>query len=193
MTIKGYNSEEDSYQLDFPNQEVEQAFFNSLLEEFAEVEPLTVRRTAKEVFKDLESFNLEAFITKINIHFAKVSYHLFSKGHEGFYQAIFFTFLEAYGMKTTTEMATNIGRIDLVCEMPNVICIFELKLDKTADIAFKQAEAKKYKERYALDGKGLLVLGINFSSESRNIGDWKGILYSPSGDTKQEFFPKAGE
>jgi len=46
-------------------------------------------------------------------------------------------------------MATNIGQIDLVCEMPNTVCIFELKLDKTADIAFKQAESKKYIERYS--------------------------------------------
>ncbi|MBF5059410.1 AAA family ATPase [Candidatus Neptunochlamydia vexilliferae] len=44
LTIKGYNPEEDSYTLDFPNKEVEQAFFNSLLEEFASVDPLRVRQ-----------------------------------------------------------------------------------------------------------------------------------------------------
>lgn len=77
LTIKGYNPEEDSYQLNFPNQEVEQTFLYSLLEEFAEIEPLTVRRAAKEIKQKLELFNLGAFVTKINAHFAKVAYHLF--------------------------------------------------------------------------------------------------------------------
>ncbi len=40
LTIRGYNSEENSYDLDFPNKEVKEAFFNSLLQEFAEVDPL---------------------------------------------------------------------------------------------------------------------------------------------------------
>lgn len=75
--LKGYNPEEDSYQLNFPNQEVEQAFLNSLLEKFAEIEPLTVRRAAKEIKQKLELFNLGAFVTKINAHFVKVAYHLF--------------------------------------------------------------------------------------------------------------------
>ncbi|MCB1082400.1 MAG: AAA family ATPase [Chlamydiia bacterium] len=189
LTIKGYNPEEDSYLLDFPNREVERAFFNSLLEEFAELEHLMVRRTAKEIYHDLESFNLTSFFEKINIHFAKVSYHLFANAQEGFYHAIFFTLLEASGIKTCSELATNIGRIDLASELPETIVIFELKLDQTADTAFGQAEVKKYKERYSGDGKNILVIGINFSSTSRNISDWRGELLSPSGETLKTLSP----
>ena len=189
LTIKGYNPEEDSYLLDFPNREVERAFFNSLLEEFAELEPLMVRRTAKEIYHDLESFNLTSFFEKINTHFAKVSYHLFANAQEGFYHAIFFTLLEAAGIKTCSELATNIGRIDLASELPETIVIFELKLDQTADTAFGQAEVKKYKERYSGDGKNILVIGINFSSTSRNISDWRGELLSPSGETLKTLSP----
>ncbi|MBF5059040.1 ATP-binding protein [Candidatus Neptunochlamydia vexilliferae] len=241
LTIKGYNSQEDSYQLDFPNREVEQAFFNSLIEEFTEAEPLIIKRAAKEIFQDMELLRIEAFIAKINIHFSKVAYHLFNQADEGFYQAVFFTLLEVSGIKTFTEIATNTGRIDLVCETPNAICIFELKLDipkqvqelgvcqsqrpkfrsleavpyrrdrgdaervkcgdagagknqflnlfgyQTADIAFKQAEERNYKERYSLDGKDILVLGVNFSSKSRSVADWVGMLYSSSGELKQAF------
>ncbi|WP_194847062.1 ATP-binding protein [Candidatus Neptunochlamydia vexilliferae] len=189
LTIRSYNPEEDSYQLDFPNKEVEKAFFDSLLKDFAEIDPLMVQRDAKELLADLRELNLSSFITKINIHFAKVSYHLFSHAQEGFYQAVFFTLLEASGIRTVAEMATNIGRIDLICEMEHATIIFELKLDKTADIALKQAEIKKYQERYALDGKEILVMGVNFSSKSRNIGEWKGKLFCPSGGLKKELYP----
>ena len=189
LTIKDYNPNEDSYSLDFPNREVKEAFFNSLLQEFTEVDPLEVNRAAEEVRKDLENFDVESFVNKMNIHFAKMAYQLFSKANEGFYQAVFFTFLEKSGITTIAEMATNIGRIDLICEMPKATCIFELKLDKTAGIAFDQAKFKKYRERYTHNGKDILVMGINFSSKTRNIGTWKGVVFSSSLQSTQEIVP----
>lgn len=181
LTIRGYNSEENSYQLDFPNREVKEAFFNSLIQEFTEVDPLDVSRTAKEVKNDLDNLGLDCFISKMNVHFAKMPYHIFAQAREGFYQAIFFTFLEKSGIKTSSEISTNIGRIDLMTKTDQSICIFELKLDKTADIALTQAETKKQ----------TLVVGINFSSKSRNIGGWKGRLFSPSGDVIKDFLPNS--
>jgi len=189
LTIQDYNSEENSYSLDFPNYEVKDAFFNSLLQDFAQVDPLEMKRSAKGIKKDLETLNLIAFFKKINIHFAKMSYQLFSKSREGFYQAVFFTFLETSGIKTFSEIATNIGRIDLMTELVHVICIFELKLDKTAEIALTQAETQKYRERFSESDKDILVVGVNFSSKSRNIDDWKGTLFTSSGELIREIGP----
>jgi hypothetical protein len=118
----------------------------------------------------------------LNVHFAKMPYHVFAQAKKGFYQAVFFTFLEKSGIKTSSEIATNIGRIDLMTETDQLICIFELKLDKTADIALTQTETKRYRERFAQSKKQTLAVGINFSSQSRNIDAWKGRLFSPSGD-----------
>ncbi|MCB9093250.1 MAG: AAA family ATPase [Halobacteriovoraceae bacterium] len=189
LTIRGYNAEENSYQLDFPNREVKEAFFNSLIQEFTEIDPLDVSRAAKEVKSDLENLDLDCFISKMNVHFAKMPYHIFSKAKEGFYQAVFFTFLEKSGIKTSSEISTNIGRIDLMTETDQLICIFELKLDQTADIALTQAETKKYRERFAQSEKQTLVVGVNFSSQSRNIDGWKGRLFSPSGDFIKDILP----
>ena len=181
LTITDHKEEENSYTLDFPNKEVQEAFFNTLLKDFARVSPLIVMREAEKLRHDIEAYDLNSFFQTINAHFSKISYHTFSDAKEGFYQAVFFTFLEKSGMTTITEMATNIGRIDLACETNKAICIFELKLDQDADIALTQAETKKYRERFSGSGKPTLVIGVNFSSESRNISDWKGILFSPKG------------
>lgn len=186
LTIRAYNQKEDSYQLDFPNREVRQAFFNSLLQEFTEVDPLEVSRTSEQLKKELETYDLQSFVITMNRHFAKIPYHLFKNAREGFYQAVFFTFLEKSGITVHAEVPTNIGRIDLVFEMPRVIFIFELKVDQTAESALSQAEIKKYNERYANNGKEILVMGINFSSQSRNIGEWKAALYSMSGERVRE-------
>jgi hypothetical protein len=191
LTIRGYNAEENSYQLDFPNREVKEAFFNSLLQEFTEVDPLEVSRAAKEVKNDLDNLELDCFTRKMNVHFAKMPYHIFTQAKEGFYQAVFFTFLEKSEIKTSSEISNNIGRIDLMTETDQLICIFELKLDKTADIALTQAERKKYRERFAQSEKQTLVVGINFSSQSRNIDGWKGRLFSPSGNFIKELLPNS--
>ena len=142
-SIWNYNAKENSYELDFPNREVKKDFFNSLLQEFTEVDPLEESRTAKEIKNAFNDLALDYFISKMNVHFAKMSYQIFAQAKEGFYQAVFFTFLEKANIKTSSEIATNIGRIDLMAEIDQSICIFELKLDKIVEIALTQAEAKK--------------------------------------------------
>ena len=189
LTIRGHNSEENSYDLDFPNREVKEAFFNSLLQEFTEVNPLEVTRASQAIREDLQKFDLEAFFEKMNIHFAKMPYHIFQHAKEGFYQAVFFTFLETSGIKTMSEIATNIGRIDLMTELPKAICIFELKLDKTPEIALAQAETQRYRQRFTQNNKDTLVIGVNFSSKSRNIDAWKASLYTASGELIREIHP----
>ena len=85
-----------------------------------------------------------------------------------------------------SEIATNIGRIDLMTELPKAICIFELKLNKTPEIALAQAETQRYRQRFAQNDKDTLVIGVNFSSKYRNIDAWKASLYSSSGDFIRE-------
>ena len=186
LTVSNYLSDQDVYCLDFPNREVREAFFNSLLEDFAQVTPTDVSQHAMKIQKSLQMFEINNFIEIINGHFAKISYQLFVKAQEGFFSAIFLTFLERSGIKTNAEISTNIGRVDLVAELPEHTCVFEFKLDQSADIAFNQADAKNYKERYSHAEKNTLVIGINFSSKSRNISEWKAKLFSPDGQELKE-------
>ena len=186
LTIQNYLSDQDMYCLNFPNREVREAFFNSLLQDFAQVQPTDISQSASRVQESLDTHQIRQFVEIINSHFAKISYQLFLNANEGFYHAIFLTFLERSGFKTTAEVSANIGRIDLVAELPNATCIFELKLDKSADIAFDQAETKKYKERYSHTDKEILVIGINFSSKTRNISEWKAKLFSSEGKELKE-------
>ena len=186
LTIKEYDDKDQSYKLDFPNREVREAFYNSLIKEFTRINPMEVKRTSEQVKQDLKNYELKSFIDQMNVHFSKISYQMFIGSNEGFFQAVFFTFLEKSGIHTTTEITTNIGRIDLVSETQQAVYIFELKLDKTANAALDQAYSKKYKERYSDSGKEVLLMGINFDSKSRNISDWKGIVFDSNGKIKVE-------
>ena len=50
--------------------------------------------------------------------------------------------------------------------------VMELKLGKSADTAMRQIELNEYNERFALSGKPVTNVGINFDSEKGNIEDW---------------------
>lgn len=51
--------------------------------------------------------------------------------------------------------------------------VMELKPDKSADAAMRQINLNEYNERFALSGKPITNVGINFDSEKGNIEEWK--------------------
>ena len=53
--------------------------------------------------------------------------------------------------------------------------IMELKYNDTADTALAQIDAKGYADKYAIDGRPVTKIGIAFSTDERNISEWKSI------------------
>jgi PD-(D/E)XK nuclease superfamily len=60
-----------------------------------------------------------------------------------------------------------------VLETEKYIYIFEFKFNKSALIAIRAIEKRGYAEKYALSGKMVIGIGMNFSSETRNIKGFK--------------------
>ena len=112
-----------------------------MLEELAEGELkfLDVSRMAEKVRESLSTLALETFVEIINDYFAKIPYAAYQHAKEGFYQAIFVICLELSGIQTQGEVATNKGRIDVLCQLADMFYIFELKVDQDAAIAMRQA------------------------------------------------------
>ncbi|MFZ4084417.1 MAG: PD-(D/E)XK nuclease domain-containing protein [Vampirovibrionia bacterium] len=71
-----------------------------------------------------------------------------------------------------TEDRTNLGRIDLVLESDTSVYLFELKVNSSAKAALEQIKEKKYYEKYLNIHKEVLIIGVNFSLEERNVTDW---------------------
>ena len=57
--------------------------------------------------------------------------------------------------------------------MKEYVYILEFKMDGSADEALQQIEAKGYAKPYAADPRQLIRIGMNFSSETRTIAEWK--------------------
>ncbi|MGN0847976.1 MAG: PD-(D/E)XK nuclease domain-containing protein, partial [Kiritimatiellia bacterium] len=77
------------------------------------------------------------------------------------------------GFNVNAEVQTNEGRIDMTCETPAGIFLIEFKLDRPAEEALAQIDAKDYAAKYDFAGKQVTRIGISFSSERRTIADVK--------------------
>ncbi len=186
LTIREYDAASRRYRLDFPNREVREAFFQTLVKEFAELCISDVDRVAAQGRQQLEQRELSPFIKTIRSLFATIPNTLFTKQSEAFYHAVFLIILEVMGLKVQAEVLTSLGRIDLTIEMKNCIYIMELKFNTRADTALKQIERKDYKQIYAIEEKDLILMGIRFSTEERNIWNCKAIIYSKDGSESEE-------
>ncbi|MDE7350035.1 MAG: PD-(D/E)XK nuclease domain-containing protein [Muribaculaceae bacterium] len=81
--------------------------------------------------------------------------------------------MDLVGLETEAESTTSDGSIDIVIKTEDYIYVIELKYDKSADEALKQIEDKKYFRKFQADDRRIIEIGVNFSSETRRIEDWK--------------------
>ena len=118
------------------------------------------------IIKDLDSF-----IRDMNSILASVSYAI-SKTQEGYLHSNIHLILKLLGFDILPEDTTNIGRIDAVIRFSNIIYIFEFKLG-TSDEALNQIKEKKYYEKFIIERKEIILVGVGFDAENRNVKDYK--------------------
>lgn len=70
------------------------------------------------------------------------------------------------------EILTIKGRIDAVIKTEDRIFVLEFKTDQSAKKAIEQIKDKKYAEKYANDKLPIVLMGINFDTETRRIDEW---------------------
>lgn len=88
------------------------------------------------------------------------------------YQNVLFIVFRLVGLYTKVEYHTSNGRIDLVLQTDRYIYIMEFKLNSTVEEALRQIDEKQYALPFANDERKLFKIGVNFSSETRNIERW---------------------
>jgi hypothetical protein len=92
---------------------------------------------------------------------------------EAHYHIIFYFFFRMLSNEVYAEVRNAIGATDVVIKTPKYIYVVEIKIDSSADVALKQIETKGYATPYISDGREIVKLGLNFSTETRTISEWK--------------------
>ncbi len=172
LTLKSYNREFDEYQLGFPNREVEQGFIKYLYPFYTPKVQDKGTFAISNFVKAIRKGDAEGFMRRLENFFANGDYQVMGN-MELYFQNTLYVFFRLMGFYVEVERHTTDGRMDILMQTPQYIYILELKLDKTADEALAQIEAKGYANPFADDARQLFKIGINFSTSTRRIDDWK--------------------
>ena len=171
LTIKGYDERFNTYELGFPNKEVEEGFVKFLLPFYAPIQEAKSGFEIQNFVKEVESGRIEEFLQRLQSFFADTPYEL-ARDLEVHYQNVLFIVAKLLGFYVKAEYHTNRGRIDLLIQTDKYIYVMEFKLDGSAEEALQQINEKQYAQPFATDPRQLFKIGINFSQKLKNIERW---------------------
>ena len=172
LTIKDYDREFGLYKLGFPNREVENGFMKFLLPFY------TAKRNTSSSFeigcfvKDIKSGNAEGFMQRLQSFFAGAKFDQIARDTENWFQNVVFIVTSLCGLYIEAEHQTSNGRIDLVVKTDKYIYVMELKYDGSAEEALQQIDDKGYALPWQSDGRTVIKVGANFSSQLRRLDGW---------------------
>lgn len=172
LTIKSYDKEFKTYQLGFPNKEVEEGFTKFLIPYYSPINKDQEAFFLMNFIKEVRTGQPKAFMKRLEALFADGKYQIIGDKEKYFHNAIYIIF-KMLGFYVDVEYTTSDGRIDLLMKTKDYIYILEFKINKSADEALKQIEDKQYTKPFETDGRKIYLIGINFSTSTRKIDGWK--------------------
>ena len=180
LTIKDYQM--GVYILGFPNSEVRQALYETVLPALTLRSNGDIQSTQSGLFLALQLGNLPEAMKCLKALIADVPYSnkkLASMNMEERYRLILSTIFNAIGCRVEVEKMIATGRIDMVVENTNFIYVLELKLSNNGgvDAATEQMKAKQYAEPFKADKRKVIALAIELDDMGKGLVDWKEVKF----------------
>jgi hypothetical protein len=171
LTIKDYDERFHLYTLRFPNDEVKYGFLDFITPFYTSVGDEDNGFYIGKFVRELESGDVDSFLTRLKAFFADFSSELNDKT-ERHYQVVFYLVFKQMGQFCDAEVRSARGRADAVVKTQDSIYIFEFKLNGSAEAALKQINDKGYLIPYMADNRKQIKVGVMFDASERNIGQW---------------------
>ena len=178
LTIKDYQM--GVYILGFPNSEVRQALYETVLPALTLRSNGDIQSTQSGLFLALQLGKIPEAMKCLKALIADVPYSnkkLASMDMEERYRLIMSTIFNAIGCRVEVEKMIATGRIDMVVETTNFIYVLELKLSNNGgvDAATEQMKAKQYAEPFKADKRKEIALAIELDDMGKGLVDWKEV------------------
>jgi hypothetical protein len=180
LTIKSYPGTGDKYILGVPNGEVRIGLLKNLIPLYTAMEPDEVYNVATDISYTLSqgdydtALNLiRSFLAGIPVMQGEEASLKDMRARETYYHKQLFIIFRMLHDDAWAEVQQAVGKPDIVVRTRKFIYIIEVKFDSTPQVALQQIEEKQYAAPYAADGREIVKLGVNFSSETRTIDAWE--------------------
>ena len=176
LTIK--ESDEFGYILGFPNEEVKQALYETVLPALAMRSENEIQSLQACLYRELGTGQIDEAMNSLKALIADVPYSnkkLASMDMEERYRLIISTILNAIGLNVEVEKMISTGRIDMTMKTSRYIYVIELKLRNNGgkDAATEQILNRQYMEPFKADKRKVIGLGIELDEEGKGLLDWK--------------------
>ena len=172
------------YTLGLPNKEVQAGLNESLLPALGIDNTTQKQRALLDV---LLKHDLQGLQSHLKALYAGLPHDWYQNNpiarYEGHYASVFYSHFAALGLNVTVEDASNYGRVDMTVDVAGHIYLFEFKVLNTSAEAKSEAKsdaqihttalaqilARGYADKYRASGKPIHLIGVEFSSDKREI------------------------
>ena len=172
LTLGGPGEVPDTYLLRFPNGEVQKGFRQFLKECYLPGVFGGATYNAAAFHRLLAAGDAEGFMALLASFFWVSNYEVVGD-QEKYYQNTLRALFMLMGTRAEAEHRTANGRIDLLVWLPQYVYLFEIKMDRGAEVALEQIEGKGYAKGVDKGGRQLIAIGVSFSRAERGIQEWK--------------------
>jgi len=172
LTIADYDPVFELYSLKYPNREVERGFTRFLMPHYLPVKPTQTGSSIRDFVQDVQAGRAEQFMRRLEAFMAGGNYQIVGDEELYFHNAVYIIF-RMMGFYVQAEYPTSDGRMDMIVQTSDYVYVFEFKIDRSAEEALTQIDKKGYADQFAHDKRKLFKIGVNFSSETRKISEWK--------------------
>ena len=162
------------YRLGYPNREVFQSLNESLLAYLTRDSQR--ERNGDRLYDLLMAGDVAALKDLFHAFFASIPYEWYTGNDlarfEGYYASVFYTyFASVLGTGVMVEDSSSRGRADMAVRAGGRVYLFEFKVVEQAGsgAALAQLKAKAYADKYRALGEPVHLVGVEFSSASRNV------------------------
>ena len=162
------------YRLGYPNREVFQSLNESLLA-YLTRDPQRENH-GDRLYDLLMADDVPALKDLFHAFFASIPYEWYTGNDvarfEGYYASVFYAyFASVLGTGVAVEDSSSRGRADMAVRAGGRVYLFEFKVVEQAGpgTALAQLKARAYADKYRALGEPVHLVGVEFSSASRNV------------------------
>ncbi len=173
------------YTLKYPNIEVQQSLNKVLLNKYLR-QNYNIANEQDKLYDYLLENDFEKIKTLFHSFYASIPYQWYTSRneniahYEGHYASVFYGFLTGLGTRVHCEDSTNQGRMDAWFDFEETIYIIEFKVAQNEDElkqkniqAIEQIKKRNYADKFraqqAERNKPIVLMGVVFGKEERNI------------------------
>lgn len=188
LTIKDVKEPKPGLQLftlGFPNLEVESSLNDALLPALG-INRNDAQTLQLRLLELLERHDVDGLRAHLQALYASIPHDWYRNNpiarYEGHYASVFYSHFAALALNITVEDASNHGRVDMTVDFGGHIYIFEFKVVEKLpeDRALSQIIEKGYADKYRGNGKPIHLVGVEFSSEKREIVAFDTQMLAPT-------------